>query len=480
MLQKAISIDNYNYATVFDLMAEIISVIPSGKLRAMVSSLGACTQARQEKDLAEYGQIYHMIQRSRTAGYYLSKDCFDKLIGQINQCLNYSDYMAIGHILELMDQAIGDFSHSLPYLGLMQSAWRPVVPVPPLNRNHERVQVKIYPTIRPFWSLNKAESTRALNINAVLSNYHAIFSSDERAAEIRYYYLRSDIVTRAIAKENGISIALSPVCNDAKLILKHDEINDTKKIRVMGLENKEHVNTRIKQIFKVVFDRGFHLIAFPEVIGSREVMQDIQCMMRKDPSRSSLVFLPTFYEDGYNKEIILGPGGYPIHEQHKIVAFQAGKTVPKSQEDIIAGECINILLIDGLGAVSTPICMDLLEANGSRILHDVVAANTIVCPSFSPGIQAFKDSLAKGQASHTLEIWLNTCSAHMQALFPSDYGFRDVGMIHLPEVPSDQTAHRLDCVRTCDGKCSDEICYFNISLQYKNNKFHIQSTHEIA
>ena len=379
-----------------------------------------------------------------------------------------------------MDQAIGGFEHAYPYIGLKEKAWSLVVHLPPLNDNYNNVGVKLYPVVRPFWALKKAEEQRALNINSLLNNYHVIFSEAEKSLTIDYYYLKSDLLARSIEKNEGISIALSPVCNCARPNTQYNRANNVSRIKILGLDNNEYVNNRVIQIFKTIFQQEFGIIAFPELIGSRYILKEIQSIMADFPQRASLVFLPTFYEEGKNKEIVLGPGGYPVHEQHKIVAFNVLQNGKAIQEDIIPGDSVKILLAEGLGAIATPICMELIEREGAGLLHEQITANTIICPSFSPGIQAFQDALAKGNASHTLELWLNTCSAHNTDFFAHDYGFEKVGMIHLPEVPVEQSIHRFDCIRKCNGICSDELCYFNITLKYIDNKFHINGIHEIA
>ena len=466
--------------SLFDLLACTIHGLSPVSLRKMISDLRACTETKIQQDIQKFGIFYEDMHNSYKNQYQLPHNLILKITDIINDCFRQNDCLAIGHFIELADRAIGDFGHAYPYLGLKEKAWDSIVHIPPLNGNYKKAQLKIYPVVRPFWNMHKAEQQRALNINSILTNCQVIFPDAEELLTLDYFYLKSDLISRSIELNNGISIALSPVCDYAKLSHYQYETECVNKLKVLGLQNAEYVYNRVIRIFNDAFQKGFQIIAFPEVIGSRQILTGIQEIMKKSPDYRSLVFLPTFYEEGRNKEIVLGPNGRLIHEQHKITAFNAiqkGKTI---QEDILPGDTIKILLVEGLGAVTTPICMDLLEREESKLLHEQITANTIICPSFSPGIQAFQDALAKGQAPHTLELWLNTCSAHDTSLFAHDYGFENIGMVHLPETPTGQETHRFDCMRRCGGICSEKLCYFNISLQYIDNKFHINGIHEIA
>ena len=94
-------------------------------------------------------------------------------------------------------------------------------------------------------------------------------------------------------------------------------------------------------------------------------------------------------------------------------------------------------------------------------------ADTILCPSLSPGTKAFEKQLIKGLSTTMLGIWINSCSAKM---ISTKHAVSDP--IFVVQLPNDDVQDGLHYInRICNGTCSANYCYIDIEIAYKNNRF---------
>lgn len=134
---------------------------------------------------------------------------------------------------------------------------------------------------------------------------------------------------------------------------------------------------------------------------------------------------------------------------------------------------IHVLITRELGNMVFPICAELLDPVYYPLVTNAARADTILCPSFSPGIGAFSNTLVKGLASKMLSIWANTCSAQSVS---ANKRISDVlGSIQSPDASI--SAPLLELKRECKGQCSGGGCYFEVDIVYENREFYIESRH---
>lgn len=188
------------------------------------------------------------------------------------------------------------------------------------------------------------------------------------------------------------------------------------------------------------------------------------------PEYCTFVLLPTYCANGHNTLVVLGPGGVELLHQNKGTAFVLRENdSPPKKEYLEYSNRINVLITQELGNIVFPICAELLEPIRYNKLVDAAHADTILCPSFSPGYNAFASTFLKGIAPMLLSLWINTCSAKSVSCngkIPST-----LGIVQLPVSNPQEAFHEFN--QPCNGHCSDSVCYLDISIYYQDDKFYI-------
>lgn len=451
--------------SIFDLMAYIINAVGKSHIYKVNRALLSLTEDELEGKLNALISIRQEITSILDRGIQLPPVTAIKILNQVQKQLQTHDYAGIGILLELLDGAIGPFREVFPKLGYHHPFWKQVVEILPLNSNYCQMGIKLYPIVYPFWSVEKSSFFRIDSSTSFLKNYFILTLEDEQCAPvpIRYFYMVNQIFQRELQAQGQLSIALSPLCDTAHL-----------RVQKSSLATAD-AGTRFMKTFCHALDNDCHIIAFPEAVGSRNIVSQMQKEMYQRPSKNTIVLPPTFYENGRNRALLLGPSGQIIHEQDKIIPFSVVSKKKVLQEQLISGESLNILLIEGLGGIVTPICRDFLEVSCTNMIYGTLPVHTIIVPSFTPGKAAFDAAAAKGRSARSTSMWINTCAAQ-NAGFDHTYDFNTVAFVEPPfrQFPDDH----IECQRTCHGICSDNLCYFHIVLDYHDLK--ITCKHNIA
>lgn len=467
MYIKDMLYDEYDNITVFNLLAFICSCFDGKQERTCVAKWSNLPREKMDEILNTYSSLIECIHKAVKNEYNILECDKNFVIDEINKvCSKDSSMLNLFLILLQVELAIGDFSncyHNNPRYNYNQDIF---AELEPLNSNHEKVKIKIYPHIKTIWSAKTTISNTTFNFNAKFNYYNIIKNSDESYFSVKYYYWDSNELADSILSSNTLKIAVSPICNNALVDMVEDEDNN---IIVNGLSNEEYVNNKVIDNFTQLFKENFNIIFFPEVIGSKKLIEKFQAIMLNSPTQQSFVILPTYYDNNINKAVLLGPSGLELFVQNKNSPFiLKGKDSIKKPEKIEIDNTIKVLLIKGVGSIAIPICADLLDNGYEDTINRIAPASIVLCPSFSPGINLFENVLNQGYAFGKLSIWCNTCSvANMKDINNYDIDVLGIGLIQ-PPTKRNSNNNLIRLMRRCAGKCKN-VCYFDILFNIDTN-----------
>lgn len=461
--------------TIFNLIACIIHEVTRPNLFQVSRMQLSMTEEKIISDQSTFAPFYQSIASALDEHIEIPQMTFSDVLKEVRKRIQRNDFGSIGLLLQLLDQAVGPFKEIFPKMGYRQKSWQHIAEIPPLNSNHQEFGIKLYPIVYPFWTVEKSSFFRSETPASLMKNYFALIA-EENCVSLRFSYMLGSAFQQEFERQGSLSIALSPLSNSVHMTADKVEEDGRKLLKITGLQNPDFVASRLMKTFCQALDDGCHLIAFPEAIGSRGIVSQMQNEMRRRSGQNTLVLPPTFYEDGRNKAVLLGPGGCIIHEQDKIIPFTLHTDGSYRQEQLISENRLNVLLVEGLGGIVTPICRDFLENNYNNLFYGTLPVHTILIPSFTPGKTAFDAAMAKGQGTCSLSMWVNTCTAQTSNLFDHTYDFETVATLVSPF--NQPSARRIDCQRKCQGVCSHSLCYFHIILDY--NQLTAKCTHKTA
>lgn len=348
----------------------------------------------------------------------------------------------------------------------------------PLNSNYDETDIYIYPHYLPAWNTDKSERNRSRTFNAKFANHVMVRKGDVSPFEIAMYYWNDDGLTQKLKDGWKLKVALSPVMDYAQIDTEEVEDENGKGKRVNGVKNETEVEERVLRIFDAVFEKQYGIIVFPEMLGSEGTLKEIKKRMQKHPEIYSFVLLPTICGGEKNKLIVLGPGGTELLLKEKGTAFiEQDESGESYRERLQYSNQMDLLITKELGNIAFPICAELLEPQYYSKMIEEGHADFIITPSFSPGYQAFMKTLKKGEAAMTLSLWVNCCSA--KAVSRNGRVPEVVAAVQLPSSTNDNESVQ-QIKPQCDFVCSDEICYFDITIVYQNQRFYVQFEHCIC
>lgn len=362
----------------------------------------------------------------------------------------------------------------------MYSSWQNqgvIYRLEPLNTNVKSTGIAIYPHMMPLWDTEKSERNRERRLNTSFANYMMVRLDDVSPFDVVMHYWNDQGLLRETKEGWQLRVAMSPVMDSAELIMDENSTASGYTVSVNGLKNEKVVMERELCIFDEIFSKEYGIIVFPEILGTEAVLDAIKSRMREYPEKCCFVVVPTICRDGKNTLVVLGPGGTECLRQEKttpaIVLTKDGKA---EREDLVYANEVHVLITRELGLIAFAICAELLDPDFYRLIVDTLLTDTIICPSFSPGITAFHDTLLKGTAAKLLQLYINTCSA--KAASRTGRVPEPLGFVQMPD--SEERNHMQDVHRECQGVCSQKICYFDILITYKNRKFYVTSTHKLC
>lgn len=452
--------------TVYDFLAELCARLDKEKERQCAIRRTGMKECHFKKMLAKYEPFLNMVLNSASNEYKFSRDelvHIDKLL----QDLSKEADDEIFHLVVAVEQKVPAYTGWIE-----ETVFHSVLP---MNQNCKETGIEIYPRTIPMWNLDKSERNRRRILNSYLRNYIVVRRDDIVPFQLDVTYWNDTGLLKKTKSGWEFSVALSPAMNYAKLATKNEETQEGYAIAVQGLKNEDDVTKRILRIFDQLFPQQYSMIVFTEGLGTEKLVDEIKDRMRIYPNYCTIVILPTICKDNINRLIVLGPGGVTCLQHDKAVPFiLSGKDGIERKEQLRYDNRIPVLITQELGMVAFPICAEYIDPDYYRAMVEDVMINTIVCPSLSPGIQAFKETMEKGKALKLLQLYINTCSAKAVSRKTQDVP-EPLGMVQLPY--SDQCSPLCEIERDCNNECSKTMCYFDIKISYKDQMFYLEKTH---
>lgn len=458
-----------NINTVFDLLAVLCSCFSKEEERSCVKKW-SLHESEMRSYIAKYSFYIDLVLNMADNEYIFS----DSDLSKVNRLLNdiETDHIS-SSVLFMLTVQIANAIDVYQCWQMKGNIFR----MEPLNSNYEECGISIYPHTDPKWDVSKSERNRQNTFNSMFKRYFIIRKSDESPFKMTMHYWSESNLLQETDFGWKMKIALSPVMDS--VMLSSQEIAGEHGVVINGIENVEVVENRVLRIFEKVFLEGYNLIVFPEMLGTEGIIEKIIWKMRQHPEIATLVLLPTICREKMNSLNVLGPGGVKILCWNKSAEFVLiDENNIKKREILAQNNEIHVLLTEELGNIVFPICADFLEPEQYNLLRDVARADTIICPSFSPGVNAFKSTLIKGLASKILSIWINCCAAKQFSVCQDKFS-NTLGMIQLPDASVDKNIIT-ELQRKCKGICADTLCYFSVTLEYRNNRFYCEWKHCIA
>ena len=453
--------------TAYDFLAVLCSMLPKEQERKCAIKWKTAGYNKVEKAIKEYQKYVDIILKSSLEQYALD----DQAVCQINQFLEQAEEPDEQMMNEIYLLAVRIEKQLSACTELICEGM--VTRLKPLNRNYRETGISIYPYFAPEWDTGKSERNREYLLNTEFANHIMIRAEDESPFEIAMHYWNDTGLLRRAEQGWSLKIAITPVHDSLTLKTREEELEEGTVLCVEGVEDEEKVEERIQRIFATLFTGEYSIIIFPEAVGTAKVEEKIKETMRFHPEYCTFVLLPTYCENGDNILTVLGPGGLEVLRTKKGTPFiMQEDTGILKREKLNYTNVLNILVTRELGNVAFPVCAELVDPACYDVLCRVGRADTILCPSYSPGIGAFEKTLMKGIAAMMMGVWVNTCSARYVSR--SGNVSDVVGMVQIPDGgPEGETLHRIR--RECSGKCRESGCFFEIVITCEEKTFRVQS-----
>lgn len=460
--------------TAFDVFAEICSLLSKEDERKCDISWKTAKEEQIRNVIEKYDDFVKIVLNSSLNEYRFNTDEILVINSTLEELKKKTDAQD-----EIFRLAIEVEQKLDTYAGWLDNTVFHAIQ--PLNNNVDETKIEIYPYTEPFWDVQKSERNRAHILNTHFKNYMIVRKEDCRPFQLDVHYWDG----RGLLDETGtdlkLSVALSPIMDYAKLDTSDSITKKGDTIIVHGLRNKQIVTQRVLDIFDELFTKKYSLIVFTECLGTRETVEEIKGRMRMWPEVCTFVILPTICENDKNTLIVLGPGGTECLRHHKATPFiLIGKDKVSRREQLEYDNRIPVLITKELGMVVFPVCAEFLDPEYYKVMTEIAMATTVICPSFSPGIQAFIDTMKKGTPIKLLQLYINTCSA--KEVSRKGTVAEPLGMVQLPYITlkgNEQKSSLIEMQKQCKDNCSDMLCYFDILISYNLNSqaFDIKTKH---
>lgn len=453
-------------STVFDLFAYLCSLFTKEEERLYAIQWVAIEEKHFRRIIDTYKNFLAVILNASANEYRFDEISISYMNKELEKIRKEKDKTDIFWLIIEVEKRLD-----------MYSDWQNrgvVYRLEPLNTNVKETGIAVYPRIMPPWNTEKSERNRERRFNTNFVNHIIMRSEDVSPFEIVMHYWNDRGVLQEV--ENGwkLRVGLAPVMDDAELKTEERDLAVGYTVGVEGIANKETVTERVLRIFDQMFSEEYGIIVFPEALGTEEALSGIKCKMRERPELCTFVVAPTICCDGTNMLVVLGPGGIECLRQKKTTpAILITKDGKAEREDLIFGNEVHLLITHELGLTAFPICAELLDPDYYRLIVNTALVDTIICASFSPGVSAFHDTILKGTAAKLLQLYINTCSA--KAVSRSGRVMPPIGFVHVP--CSDEEFQIRNMEWECMGECPRGICYFDITIIYKDKIFQVESIH---
>ena len=283
-----------------------------------------------------------------------------------------------------------------------------------LNSNIDETGIVILPRCRCGWERRGRGGAYRDELRQLLHHIFYIDKSKLDGLEVQNVFLSGPLIN---SEKSKLRIAVSPLSADVKLNTEFNEDEDgIKTFRINGLENIENIEERMELVLKKAQEEGQDMILFPEILGTREIVDAIIRKMQRaeifelEKKNPMLIFMPSIWEDRYNECIVVTGQGEIKCSQRKQNGFLYPSDDTNAVEDIVADKKICLMHMNGIGRLAVLLCKDFLTDSYRDIFLSQLETKLMIVPSFSTGEYDFSLIGEKCKADDCCVVWCNTCS----------------------------------------------------------------------
>ena len=283
-----------------------------------------------------------------------------------------------------------------------------------LNSNINETGIVILPRCRCGWERKGRGGAYRDELRQFLHHIFYIDKNKLDGLEIQNVFLSGPLTNN---EKNRLRIAVSPLSADVKLNTEFEEDkHGVRTFRINGLENIENIAERIELILKKSQEEEQDMILFPEILGTREVVNEIIGKLQRaeifdiEKKNPLLIFMPSIWENRYNECVVVTGEGEIKCSQRKQNGFLYPSENTNAIEDIVADKKICLMHMNGIGRLAVLLCKDFLTNSYRDIFLSQLETKLMIVPSFSTGEFDFSLIGEQCKADDCCVVWCNTCS----------------------------------------------------------------------
>ena len=283
-----------------------------------------------------------------------------------------------------------------------------------LNSNMDETGIVILPRCRCGWERKGRGGAYRDELRQLLHHIFYIDKNKIHGLEVQNVFLSGPSIN---SEKSKLRIAVSPLSADVKLNTEFGEDeNGVRTFCISGLENIENTAERIELILKKAQEEEQDMIVFPEILGKREIVNEIIGKLQRaeifdiEKKNPLLIFMPSIWENRYNECVVVTGQGEIKCSQGKQNGFSYPSDNANAIEDIAADNKICLIHMNGIGRLAVLLCKDFLTDNYRDIFLSQLETKLMIVPSFSTGEFDFSLIGEKCKADDCCVVWCNTCS----------------------------------------------------------------------
>lgn len=297
---------------------------------------------------------------------------------------------------------------------------------------------------------------------------------DEKDYIINLISIRSTYITNKFKKNNNnIKIALVPVTNDKNYIKEKEDGNF---FYIEGISNESIYKTKILNVLKDLETKDVDIVIFPEITFTEDILMEVRGYLNKNKGKFSLLISGSIWKDCANKCYIISGDGTIICHQDKLNPFRKTRDIFQkgNNEGIIVSEknrIINIIDIENLGRISTPICSDFLTNNYNDILLNM-GVNLCFVPAYTSSLEAFNTRASNFALNNGGSTFVCNCCAPVVNKINSGESTFKVSYCFVP-IKQRKGKNWLESCKLPLNECRNKNnCYFLVVFSKEYCEFH--------
>lgn len=250
-----------------------------------------------------------------------------------------------------------------------------------------------------------------LTIRALQENL-LVYVEPNNDYKIRLYKLNSPyIIDQLKEKKDCLRIAMIPLTADNDYI---DFLEKENFIYVKTVKHTEKYKIRIINILEKLKTEKVDIVVFPEMVMTEDILLHIRHYLHYNKGYFTLIIAGSIWMNNKNQCAIVSGDGIELLRQLKLNRYHKSISIGRdgNNEGIdISSEnrYINILDINHLGRIATPICADFIAENYFNELEKT-GVNFAFIPAYTPQLHQFKTKAERlGYANYGCSFVCNCC-----------------------------------------------------------------------